>query len=366
MKIPRTKRYSIYKKLVLIEEQRRLTKDKKLFFEPDDREHYIYRVTDYTRTEKEHYYGSHTPEKGKKYDSLVEEFWEYETSSKYNVLNKDKKEDYKVKILKVFDNPADKMIYEAFLHQYFDVKSHNKFWNESNQTPFGFDTTSVKYSEEMLMSRKNSYEKINEFGFDSNTKIMITNIISSDRYYCLHLKGGITENHSRSFVRSLSGKLPMTTEEFPLGRNKSGRSLLKKNGKAFLIGAYVTKLDIDKINKYKIIAKDLGLEINSIKNYLIKKDKLDNLSTKEKRHLSFSIDREFYKLFNGSEVRLISKRECKAIHYNLINTSKEDPITKKGELNGCYVERVLIKDKEKKVDLILDYIERIRKKDKNE
>ena len=136
MKIPQTKRYSIYKKLVLQDKR-----SKKLNFKPDGREHYVYRITDYTRTEKEHYYGSHTPQKNKKYSTLKEEFWTYRTSSEYNVLNEDKKEDYKVKILKVFDNSGDKIIYEAFLHQYFDVKLSSKFWNESNQTPFGFDNT---------------------------------------------------------------------------------------------------------------------------------------------------------------------------------------------------------------------------------
>jgi len=144
-------RYSIYKKSVLQDKR-----SKKLNFEPDGREHYVYRITDYTRSEKEHYYGSHTPERGKKYDSLEEEFWAYRTSSKYNVLNENKKEQYKIKILKVFDNPADKMIYEAFLHQYFNVKLSSKFWNESNQTPFGYDTTGLKFknSEETKAKKK--------------------------------------------------------------------------------------------------------------------------------------------------------------------------------------------------------------------
>jgi len=113
----------------------------KLDFSVDGREHYVYRITDYTRTEKQHYYGSHTPRKGKKYNNLIDEFWTYRTSSKKNVLNENKRENYKIKILKVFNNPADKMIYESYLHQYFDVKRSKHFWNGSNQTPFNFDTT---------------------------------------------------------------------------------------------------------------------------------------------------------------------------------------------------------------------------------
>jgi len=158
MKIPRTKRYSIYKKLVLIEEQRRIDeegKDRILFFEPDGREHYVYRVTDSTRSEKDHYYGSHTPHKGKIYTSLIDEFWTYRTSSKYNVLDENKKEQYKIKIINVFDNPADKMIYEAFLHQYFNVKLSSKFWNESNQTPFGYDTTGKSFNVGRKQTKKN-------------------------------------------------------------------------------------------------------------------------------------------------------------------------------------------------------------------
>jgi len=140
MKIPQTKIYSIYKNLVLQDKR-----SKKLDFGPDGREHYVYRITDYTRDIEEHYYGSHTPKKGKLYNNLINEFWSYRTSSNYNILNENKRENYKVKIIRVFNNPADKIVYEAFLHQYFDVKLHNCFWNRSNQTPFRFDRTGMEY-----------------------------------------------------------------------------------------------------------------------------------------------------------------------------------------------------------------------------
>ncbi|MEA3452324.1 MAG: hypothetical protein U9Q83_10545, partial [Bacteroidota bacterium] len=142
MKIPQIKRYSIYKKIVLQDER-----SKKLNFNSDGREHYVYRVTDYTRNLNKHYYGSRTPPKNKLYKFLEDEFWTYRTSSKYNILNENKKENYKVKILRVFDNPGDKILYESFLHQYFNVKLHNKFWNESNQMPWKFDTTGMKHTE---------------------------------------------------------------------------------------------------------------------------------------------------------------------------------------------------------------------------
>lgn len=47
----------------------------------------------------------------------------------------------------MYDNPGDKIIHEAFLHQRFDVKLHSSFYNKANQTPFGFDTSGMKMSE---------------------------------------------------------------------------------------------------------------------------------------------------------------------------------------------------------------------------
>jgi len=62
------------------------------------------------------------------------------------------------------------MIYEAFLHQYFNVIIHNNFWNESNQTPFGFDTTGRKAS-------KSSIDKM----LDSRRKIGLKQIAKKDK-----------------------------------------------------------------------------------------------------------------------------------------------------------------------------------------
>jgi len=129
--------YTKYKTLILKMNELKHV-NKQLDFVPDGREHYVYRVTDYNRNVKQHYYGSHTPPKNKKYNNLIDEFWTYKTSSKKNILNENVKNNYKVKIIKVFNNPADKIILESYLHQYFDVKNNNLFWNESNQTPFMF------------------------------------------------------------------------------------------------------------------------------------------------------------------------------------------------------------------------------------
>lgn len=126
-------RYSIYKKLVLQDER-----SSKLIFEPDGRIFYVYRITNIES--KEYYYGSRNSDS----ENLLEDLIKYSSSSKRKNDIKNNKEKYKFKILKVFDNTADKIIYESFLHAKFNVKKHNQFFNESNQTPFGFDTTGMK------------------------------------------------------------------------------------------------------------------------------------------------------------------------------------------------------------------------------
>lgn len=109
---------------------------KKLNFKPDGRKHSVYRITHIINLE--HYYGSKSNNKilGEGYKS---------TSSDLDFMNEQKNhpQNFKYKIIKTYDNSADKMIHEAYLHQKFDVKLNESFYNKANQTPFGFDTTGI-------------------------------------------------------------------------------------------------------------------------------------------------------------------------------------------------------------------------------
>ncbi len=125
-------RYSIYKNLILEDER-----SSKFKFNIDNRVYYVYRVTDIET--KEYYYGSRIQVK----ETIEDDFWFYCTSSKKKQDILENPQKYKLKVIKVLDNSDDMMIYESFLHQYFDVKSNKNFWNGSNQTPFGFSTAGL-------------------------------------------------------------------------------------------------------------------------------------------------------------------------------------------------------------------------------
>ena len=205
-------------------------KSEKLDFQSDGREHYVYRITDYTRTEKQHYYGSHTPTKGKKYSSLEEEFWTYKTSSKYNVLNENAKNNYKLKILKVFDNPADKMIYESYLHQYFDVKLHNSFWNEGNQTAFGFDTTGKKVTHSVeTIAKIKKMRSIQVFSTETLKKLSVSNNNYKKKYgYGKKAYEVEVYNNHNQLMFSSKGSLKTDCERYGLCYGAIRRSYINK------------------------------------------------------------------------------------------------------------------------------------------
>ncbi len=104
----------------------------------DGRYYYVYRITD--KINKKHYYGSRVSVEHPKMDlGLI-----YMSSSNDIEFMKDQEEypqRFKYKIVRIFENNIDKILYESFLHQYFNVKNHKKFINRSNQLPSGFDTT---------------------------------------------------------------------------------------------------------------------------------------------------------------------------------------------------------------------------------
>ncbi len=126
--------YFEYKKRILEN-----PKAKILNFESDSRIHYVYRVTD--KRKPLHYYGSKTEKHGVDKETIG---CGYYTSSKDTNFRNDFKMNpcyYKVKIIRYFDNPGDKILFESYIHQKFKVKDNFVFANITNQTPWGFDTT---------------------------------------------------------------------------------------------------------------------------------------------------------------------------------------------------------------------------------
>ena len=100
--------------------------------------HYTYRITNIK--EKMYYYGLHSCDCLPKEDIGVKYF----SSSKRDGFidhQKQNLEQYKYKVIKIFSTRKEALEHEIFLHAKFDVKLHEKFYNDSNQRSVNFDTT---------------------------------------------------------------------------------------------------------------------------------------------------------------------------------------------------------------------------------
>lgn len=100
--------------------------------------HYVYRLTKINCTgEKKYYVGKRSGE----LDDLTT--LKYKTSSK-SVSPIFNTAEWKVKIIKIFNTPADAIRYESKYHWRVDASRHEKFYNEANQSSDGdFDRTGL-------------------------------------------------------------------------------------------------------------------------------------------------------------------------------------------------------------------------------
>ncbi len=75
----------------------------------------------------------------------------YFSSSNDKDFKQDQKnnpQDYRYKIVRIFDTTKKALQFEMLIHSMFNVATHNSFYNRSNQTSVGFDTTGVTLSDE--------------------------------------------------------------------------------------------------------------------------------------------------------------------------------------------------------------------------
>jgi hypothetical protein len=75
----------------------------------------------------------------------------YFSSSKDKDFIKDQKEnpqDYRYKIVRIFENRKDAIFLEYTLHNKFDVAINESFYNKCKQTLNGFDNSGVRFDDE--------------------------------------------------------------------------------------------------------------------------------------------------------------------------------------------------------------------------
>ena len=165
----------------------------------DMKYHYTYRITNIK--EGKYYYGVHSCDCLPKEDIGIKYF----SSSKKEFI-KDQKEnpqDYKYKVIKIFSTRVEAVQHEIFLHKKFDVKLHQKFYNDANQTSTKFDTTEMTTVfdniEQKYKSIHISLIDYNTHTFPNSGKIRVfNNTTNSHEYISTHELN--TDIHSKSII----------------------------------------------------------------------------------------------------------------------------------------------------------------------
>ena len=107
--------------------------------------YYVYRISNLI--EHKHYYGFRSTKFLPKNDLGIRYF----SSSRDKEFIKDQKQNpqnYRYKIVKLFQNYKDALNFEILLHEKFNVSTNESFYNRAKQTATGFSTAGSTISEE--------------------------------------------------------------------------------------------------------------------------------------------------------------------------------------------------------------------------
>jgi len=226
----------------------------------------VYRITNLV--EKKHYYGYKS---SKIHPSKVIGVT-YFSSSTNKVFKRDQKnnpQNYKYKIVGIFNTPKEALEREIRLHKKFDVGVNKKFYNNAKQTSKSFDTTGisiityfdlienkyVRMSKEQANIEPNRYRNLAQGQVTVRNSLGETfNVLKDDPRYLSGeltsaIKGQVTVydeilntcfNISKTDPRYLSGELKHVNKVFVNVKDANGnKSKVKKNDPRYLSGELV-------------------------------------------------------------------------------------------------------------------------------
>lgn len=94
--------------------------------------HYVYRITNLI--ENKHYYGSRTCKGINPIEDLGIKYISSSHDIDFICEQKDHPENFKYKIIRIFNTRYDANLFEIYIHEKFDVKNNDNFYNRVNAT----------------------------------------------------------------------------------------------------------------------------------------------------------------------------------------------------------------------------------------
>lgn len=104
--------------------------------------HYVYRITNIKISK--HYYGTRTSKNRLPEEDIGYYYFSSSHDKEFIKDQKEKPQNYKYKIVKVFRTRSEAMKLEIKLHNKFNVGVNEAFYNRSKQTSTNWDTTGTK------------------------------------------------------------------------------------------------------------------------------------------------------------------------------------------------------------------------------
>lgn len=118
--------------------------------------HYVYRITN--KVLKKHYYGCRTSKNIIPQNDLGVKYFSSSKDKKFRQDQKENPQNYKYKIVRIFQTRKDAANFEIFLHNKFDVGKNSNFYNKAKATSYGFSCVGITGENHFNYGRKHSLE----------------------------------------------------------------------------------------------------------------------------------------------------------------------------------------------------------------
>ncbi len=157
--------------------------------------HYTYRITNIKL--KMYYYGARSTNL-EPINDLGIIYFSSSTDKKFIKDQKENSQDYKYKVIHIYDNRKNAIKLEVKLHEKFNVGINENFYNKAKQSSSGFDTTGTTLIFSDEHKRKLSESLVGRF-YSEETRRKI-GAYSKTRIHTEETKRKISENNGKSML----------------------------------------------------------------------------------------------------------------------------------------------------------------------
>lgn len=265
--------------------------------------YYVYRITN--KIENKHYYGKRTCYKVHPKDDIGVTYFSSSKDKLFKLDQKENPQNYKYKVIKIFNSDNEAIAYESMLHNKFQVAINPNFYNKSKQTKNGFDTTgkvSVKDKENNYFSVSKNDERYLSGELVGVTKGVPLSDLQKKKLSISLKNRKMTQEHKQKLSKAASGKKKSEIHKKKLSKSSLENEITKGKNHPRWKYSYVTPegtfyspyalspiITSSQLKRMCLQCHLIITERSFIKNkYLVNKYTFNEVKNKTYRDLGFS------------------------------------------------------------------------------